>query len=330
MLVTAAWAPPPRTRPALPALLFLLTVLTTLGAGFLLHISFVSETPEEAMALLEGVLSRPATLLQGFPYCLTLLVILLAHEMGHYLACRYYGIHATPPYTIPAPPLLPIPPPLSTLLGTSFIPFNPFGTFGAVIRIRSPFLNRRQLFDVGIAGPLAGFVFIIPALIYGLMHSRDFVFTEPIHHTLEFGEPLLFRLATAWFYTAGDGTAISLHPVGFAAWFGMLATSINLLPIGQLDGGHIVYSLFGARAHRIISACTFAGMVGISFLSWPMLGYLFFALVLLFMGFHHPPAREEVTGVGKGRVLLALLGLLVFILTFIVVPVQLVEHTARV
>ncbi len=207
---------------------------------------------------LTGILTHPLDLLNGLPFAFTILVILLAHEMGHYLTCRYYGIDATLPYIIPVPPFI--------FLGAdTVVPLNPFGTFGAVIKIRSRFPDRRQLFDVGIAGPLAGFIFIIPSLIVGLQLSTPYTSADPSQGTLEFGEPLIFRLAAMAFFPGEANAAISLHPIGWAAWFGMLATSINLLPIGQLDGGHIVYGLFGARSHRIISSVAFGALVGISF-----------------------------------------------------------------
>lgn len=264
------------------------------------------------MERITGVLTNPLDLLNGLPFAFTILVILLAHEMGHYLACRYYGIRATLPYVIPAPP-----------------PFNPFGTFGAVIKIKSVFPDRRQLFDVGIAGPLAGFLFIIPAVIVGLQQSGEFVLTDPIEHNFEFGEPLLFQLAATLFFPGEVDASISLHPIGWAAWFGMLATSINLLPIGQLDGGHIVYAFFGMRSHRIISYATFGALVGISLYSWPMMGYLLFALILLFLGFRHPRPRTEFLPLNRGRQIIALIGLIILILTFIPIPVRLIEHVAR-
>ena len=259
---------------------------------------------------LSGVLSSPLQLLHGLPFCFTILVILLAHEMGHYLTCKYYRIRATLPYVIPAPP-----------------PFNPFGTFGAVIRIKSPFRTRKELFDVGVAGPLAGFVFIIPALVYGVSNSREFVLDPAPGVFWQFGEPLLFQWATALLFD-GNGS-ISLHPVGWAAWFGMLATSLNLLPLGQLDGGHMAYSIAGARGHRIASGMTFAALVALSIYAWPMLGYLLFALILVFLGFRHPVPIDDRAGVGPSRIGLAVLAWIIFAATFIPVPVQIVEHVGR-
>lgn len=291
------------------AILLCLTVCTTIIAGFFLNLQFSSQSDEEFVRRLTAVLGNPADLLTGLPFAVTILTILLAHEMGHYLACRYYRIRATLPYVIPAPP-----------------PLVPFGTFGAVIKIKSIFRSRRELFDVGIAGPLAGFVFIVPALLLGLWLSNEFILVESLQPTLEFGEPLLFQQVVGLFFPDGS-TLLNLHPVGWAAWFGMLATSLNLLPIGQLDGGHVVYALLGEKGHKIVSYLAFAFLVGISFLSWPMLGYLVFAVLLLFLKLRHPKPLFDYNDLGTGRRALAVLALLILILTFIPVPIRLIEHT---
>ncbi len=314
----------------MPIVLLACTVLTTLYCGYALHVSFVVESLEEYASF--RLQDDPALLLQGFPFALALLAILLAHEMGHYLACRYYGIRATLPFVIPAPPILPIPPPLSWILGASFpfgwalLPFNPFGTFGAVIRIKSMFANRRQLFDVGIAGPLAGFVVILPALVVGVLLSKDFVMLDSEGFSLWFGEPLLFQLASTYLY-GGDTSNITLHPIGMAAWFGMLATSLNLLPIGQLDGGHIVYALFGPKIHRRVSMGAFGGLIGLSLYAGESFAYLIFALLLILMGFRHPRPYQEQDNINNGRWLIAALGLVIFVLTFMPVPIRLIEHS---
>jgi membrane-associated protease RseP (regulator of RpoE activity) len=302
-------APPPeKPRLFLPLLLFISAVVTTVVAGFWWHTGFATTTWEERMAMVMGLMERPSDLLLGLSFSVAILVILLAHELGHYLTCRYYGLKATLPHFIPAPP-----------------PLNPFGTFGAVIKIKSIFRDRRQLFDVGVAGPIGGFVFIVPAVIIGLQNSREFVFSDAAEGALLFGEPLLFRIAALLFFPGGPGTDISLHPIGWAAWFGMLATSINLLPAGQLDGGHIVYSLFGARGHRIASYGTFAALIALGLYSWPMPSYLIFALILLVLGFRHPRPYNDFVRPGKKRIAVAVLALVIFILTFMPVPVQMVE-----
>lgn len=305
--------PTENPRVIFPAILFVATFLTTLLAGFWWHITFVSENESEFQNHLHQVVNNPFELLNGLPYSCTILGILLAHEMGHYLTCRYYRVRATLPYIIPAPFL--------------------FGTFGAVIKIKSVFRNRKELFDVGIAGPIAGFLIIIPTLIVGLQNSKELVFTDTVEQTVGFGEPLLFKLAAMVFFSGSPHNSINLHPIGWAAWFGMLATSINLLPIGQLDGGHIVYAIFGPRGHRLISYCTFGGLIAISLYSsfyyGSILGYLVFAIVLFFLGFRHSRPQTQFVSLGKGRFILAFVGLIIFLLTFIVVPVRFVQHVGQ-
>ncbi len=299
----------------LAALLFAATVLTTLIAGFLFSVGFRAASPNGLVSFPDPF-QNPLVLLQGLPFSLALLAILLAHEMGHYLACRAYGIHCTLPYVIPAPPILPIP-------GLGVLPLNPFGTFGAVIRIRSPFLSCRQIFDVGIAGPLAGFLVIIPTLALGVSLSTDLQWPEDGTGLLQFGEPILFKVVVHALFDS-DPAAINLHPIGWAAWFGLLATSLNLLPFGQLDGGHIVYALLGSRRHRFISVALLAALVGLTVLSLPMPSYLFFALILLFLGPRHPhPAQQEP--LDRKRWWIGVVGLAVLVVSFIPVPISLVE-----
>lgn len=300
--------PPPKRKPSLflPILLLILTSITTLLAGFLQHLLFISDSSGEISSALTAVMHNPAELLSGIPYAVTILAILLAHETGHYLTCRYYRIDATLPHLIPAPPFIVL-----------------FGTFGAVIKIKSMFRNCRELFDVGVAGPIAGFVVVVPALVLGLRLSTEFEPSALTGARLEFGEPLLFWLFARLFFP-GDPSLINLHPIGWAAWFGMLATSLNLLPVGQLDGGHIVYSLFGSRGHRMASIATFTGLVALSIASWPMLGYLLFALILVLLRFRHPPPYFDVPGLDANRRKLAIASLIVFVLTFIPVPVRMV------
>lgn len=330
--------PPAPERLGLAAILFLLTCLTTLVAGFMFDFGFRAATGDAQQGPFDSLFSQPLQLFRGLPFAATLLGILLAHEMGHYLTCRRYLIRATLPFAIPAPPLLPLPPPLGWLIGVAFglkigfldwflLPFNPFGTFGAVIRIKSRFHDRRQLFDVGIAGPLAGFAVVIPALIVGVAWSRPFV--SPPTGGLVFGEPLLFHLAVQFLY-GGDSSLMALHPIGWAAWFGMLATSLNLLPIGQLDGGHVTYALFGARRHYLISRLAFLALLVVSLFSWPALGYLVFALLLIAMGFRHPATECDALPAGRRRILVAIIGAIILILCFVPVPIQLVEESIRI
>ncbi len=318
---------PPRAWPAwVPALFLGLTVLSTLFSGLLFSLDHLQLEVDGFTSLILGVLADPALLVHGAPFCLALLGILLAHELGHYLTCRYYGIECTLPYVLPAPSVIPLPPAVMVLLGSptwqwGAMPFNPFGTFGAVIRIRAPFRNRRQLFDVGVGGPLAGFVVILPVLAAALAMSGEF--EQLPEGGLIFGESLLFQAATALFYPGEDPNRILLHPIGWAAWFGMLATSLNLLPIGQLDGGHMVYALFGPRVHYWVSRATFVGLVGVGFITWPpFIGYALFGMLGLLLGRRHPPPMDTREAPGPLRVGVALAAVAILALTFIPVPVR--------
>jgi membrane-associated protease RseP (regulator of RpoE activity) len=296
--------PQERTPKTLPLLLFFASCLTTTLAGIVWYIGYLGVVHGDLSEFLSAFVS-PRYLSGGLSFSIAILAILLAHELGHYLTCRRYGIHATLPHFIPIPP-----------------PLSPFGTFGAIIKIKSLFQNTRQLFDVGIAGPLAGFVFIVPALIIGMAYSREFQVGPETGVFLEFGEPLLLRLTGALLLPDSSGT-ITLHPIGWAAWFGMLATSLNLLPIGQLDGGHIVYAIFGPRAHRIVSYAALGGLVALAFVTqW--YGYLLFGSLIFLLGFRHPPTSNDFAPLGARRLVLALAALIVLILTFMPVPVQLV------
>lgn len=253
-----------------------------------------------------AALNNPLLIFSGLPFSFTLLSILLAHEMGHFLACRYYGIQCSYPHVIPAPPLL-----------------TPFGTFGAVILIKSNFMNRRQVFDVAIAGPIAGFAFLLPALAVGLRLSQLFVAGSESAGVIEFGEPVLLKLFARGFFPFGDLTKIELHPIGFAAWFGMLATAMNLLPVGQMDGGHIVYAMGGPKVHRWVSFATLAVLSVLGVLVWS--GYLLFGLIVVFLAFRHPRPLVDFGGIGTGRNILAAVALLIFILTFTLIPVRFVD-----
>jgi membrane-associated protease RseP (regulator of RpoE activity) len=296
--------PRPKPKILLPLILFLVTILTTLISGTLLQVGFLRQAGLPTPPLDSALVLDPKNWLMGASFSFTLLAILIAHELGHFLACRYYGIDATYPYVLPAPPVL-----------------TPFGTFGAVIRIRSPFYSSRQLFDVGIAGPIAGFAVLLPALVIGLGLST--IFQGSIQgEAIEFGEPLLFKWLSKLIFSEADGH-INLHPVGFAAWFGMLATSLNLLPIGQLDGGHIIYALVGSRRHRWVSYGGFLGLAAISALSWPMMGYFMFGLLLFLFGMRHPKPIQE-SPVGKERLILAAVALVILLVTFMPVPVRLI------
>lgn len=278
----------------LHVLLFALTALTTTIVG-----SSFSE-----IGSLEDIAKRPWLLLLGWPYALCLLLILGSHEMGHYLACRYYGIPATLPFFIP---------------GLPFPAFPPFGTFGAVIRIRGVIPNRKALFDVAAAGPLAGFAVALPILVAGLLQA------EPIHGPVEahgefLGSPLLSSLLERLLYGDAELRVGALYCAG---WVGMLVTSLNLFPVGQLDGGHAVYAL-SRHLHRRTSRWTIAGMLAFVLYQAITLStapaYAVWLVVLLFMRDRHPMLAEESIPLDRGRRLVALLLLLMFLATFIPIP----------
>jgi hypothetical protein len=274
-------APPP-TRRWLHVALSLATLATTTYIGFEHFASFLSDFGTRRI-----VVRSMGAVVVGLYYSVTILAILGAHEMGHYLACRYYRINASWPYFIPAP-------------------ITMIGTFGAFIKIRQPILNKRQLFDVGIAGPLAGFAVALPALVIGLAMSRV-TRLPPTFQGLELGEPLLFRAITALIWgPIPDGYSLNLHPVALAAWFGLLATLLNLFPMGQLDGGHIAYAVLGRRSRHVTLAMVVIA-VGLTFvsLSWVVWTILMVVMLWIF-GLNHPPTLDEDVPLDAGRRRLAL------------------------
>ncbi|HSC29251.1 MAG TPA: site-2 protease family protein [Vicinamibacterales bacterium] len=277
-------------------LLFLLTVVTTTAAGACHYGSFVSE--------LRPIVWDWSFLWNGFWYSGTLLLILGAHEMGHYLYCRRYNVDATLPYFIPAP-----------------IPLT--GTLGAVIRIREAFPTRKVLFDIGVAGPIAGFVVLVPAFFVGLSMSQV-ILAPPLSESLiELGEPLLFQWgADLMFGPMPEGHTINMHPMVFATWFGMLATALNLLPFGQLDGGHITYATLG-RWSTSISILTVGAAVAMTFvsMSWIFMTVML-VLMLVVLGPRHPRVVNEYEPLGRGRLLIALAALAMLIVCFTPVPIQ--------
>jgi membrane-associated protease RseP (regulator of RpoE activity) len=236
----------------------------------------------------------------GLALAAALMSVLLAHEMGHYVACRAYGIDATLPFFIPAPLVNPL-----------------VGTFGAVIRIKSPFPHRRALFDVGIAGPLAGFAVCLPVLALGMMEAQ--VVPTASAEGLPLGDPLLFGWAFALLRGAlPEGHTILIGPFGQAAWFGLLVTGLNLLPVGQLDGGHAVYALFGRRAHAVARAAWWVcvALIVVGGPSW-----ILWALLVRLIGLRHPPTLNDHLPVGRGRAMVGVLSLLVFIACFLPEPI---------
>ena len=304
--------PGPHARPvnrALHLILFLATVLTTLvaGAGWRFD-SFVGEV---AASLMQASGSTPlveigkALIAQGGLFSLAILLILGTHESGHYLMARRYGMLVTPPFFLPAP-----------------IP--PIGTFGAVIKMRSPMMHRRALLDIGLAGPLTGFVVAMPFLIYGLFHARFEVIRvwEP-SGGLYFGNSLLtWGLGRLILGPTPPGYFLDWlsHPFAWAGWIGMLVTALNLIPIGQLDGSHVVYALFGPR-QRYIAYFLFGVLIGLAVEGWQ--GWVVWCLIIiLLMRVAHPPVVIENVPLGLGRRVLGWVALVLFVLLFLPVPVH--------
>jgi membrane-associated protease RseP (regulator of RpoE activity) len=295
--ITVPAVPQIRERYWLYGLLFALTLLTTTVVGAALQYDFDRDLPfdvEHTIDAYARVWRHPLELLHGLPFSLTLAAILLAHEFGHYLAALYYRVNASLPYFLPAPTLT--------------------GTFGAFIRIRSPIYSKRVLFDIGVAGPLAGFVFLLPALSIGLAFSKV---VPGVGHQgdVHFGIPLLQWILQKVIFPGAGPADIYLHPVGRAAWIGIFATALNLLPIGQLDGGHILYALAEGK-HRAISAIALAGLVPLGLL-WPA---WFFWAAILFFGRRHPVVYDS-SDVGRGRRQLGWTALVIFVLCFTFTPV---------
>lgn len=293
---------PTRKEWTISLLLFLATLLTTTFAGLVYYAG--GESGEVGSSILP--VFHPSLLTAGLSFSVPFLGILLAHELGHFFACRYYSISCTPPFFIP-------------------LPLNIAGTLGAFIRIRSPFPNKRALFDVGIAGPLAGFIMTLPILFFGIAQSRLIPITE-MPDGISFGEPLIFRWIGAWILGySPDKQVMIAHPATMAAWFGLLVTSLNLFPIWQLDGGHITYALFGRALQKKMSVFAAIALIFISFLGWPIPSYLVFGLLILILGgrhsLFHPPTLFDEMGLTKGRILLSYLTLTIFIISFTPVPI---------
>jgi Zn-dependent protease len=299
---------PRRRSVVVPLILFGLTVISTLCLGVEFARSFDLGQPpfatsEDYFATIFYPLQHPHALLLGIPFSFTLLAILLAHEFGHFFACKFYGIDATYPYFIPAP--------------------NPVFTFGAFIRIRSLFNTRRSLFDVGIAGPIAGFVVAVPAMAYGVATAKVLPDLQT-NAVFIFGNPPLIRLFNSIFHPGVDAAYLLLGPVGQAAWVGLFVTALNLLPLWQLDGGHILYSLT-SEYHRRISILLSVGLIAMGRLNpvWYVWGGVTLVLALRF---RHPPTIDRWQPLTPSRRLWAVGAALIFILSFTPTPVTNAEQ----
>ncbi len=266
-------------------LLFIATFFTTLIAG----------------ALLNGVIpwEEPEKIYRGLPFSLTLLLILMVHELSHYFTSRRHHVTASLPYFIPAPPII--------------------GTFGAIIKMKPPIPDKRSLIDIGASGPIGGFIIAIIACVIGLSLSE----VKPagaLDGGLAFGSSLLFSfLSDLVLQTGPEEYDVMLHPVAFAGWIGLLVTSLNLLPIGQLDGGHIVYALFGEK-HGLIAKITIPILIVMGITLWP--GWIVWAILMLIMGYKHPPVVYPHIQLDKNRKIIGWISLAIFILTFTPMPVQ--------
>lgn len=281
-------------RPAVNVVLFLLTVLSTFTAGALPFgaIPFVNFDPWR----------ETVSVWQGIEFAATLLAILGTHEFGHYFTARYYRASVSLPYFIPVPP-----------------PFL-FGTLGAIIRMRSPARDRDSLFDIAVAGPLAGLAVAVPALWLGLSWSR--VAAIPEGGSIAFGDSLLTGFLTHLrFGHIPRGQDVFIHPVALAAWVGLFVTALNLFPVGQLDGGRIAYALFGVR-HRAVSIGTFLALLTLGAVAGSPNWFVFAALVFLVVGFHHAPPLDDLTPISRGRYAVGLLCLVLLVLLIPPVPIQ--------
>lgn len=268
--------------PFLHLALFILTLFSTLIAG----------------AMHSGVnpLKEPEKIYKGLPFALTLIVILMAHELSHYFASRKHNTKATLPYFIPAPTII--------------------GTFGAFIKMKSPIITRKALMDIGASGPIAGFIISVVVVIIGLSFSKA-VSIKETEGALALGDSLLFRVLSSIILDVKPGSQdILLHPVAFAGWIGLFVTSLNLIPVGQLDGGHIAYALFGEK-HIYLSNVLIPVMVLFG-LFWE--GWAIWAILLLILGLRHPPVLYWEVPLDRKRRFIGWLAFVIFIITFIPVP----------
>lgn len=315
-------APRPTAREwALHTSLFLITIVTTTIAGLVLAapdldvvapplssvIDYLLFVPQyylrSVIALLGFTVQHPQLLSDGMAFSAALLAILTAHEMGHYVACRRYGVAATLPFFIPAPPL--------------FLA----GTFGAFIKIKSPIPSRHALFDIGLAGPLAGFVVAVPIALVGVLSMQPAV--QGSGYGIVFHDPLLFRLLGRLVGTPLDPYA-PINPYYMAAWIGLLVTSLNLMPVGQLDGGHGTFAIFGHRAHKVIGRVAFAVLAVLAVLGFVWYGspsgFLYTVLLAIMLRVGHPQP-EEMEALGPVRIWIAVVTLIVFALCFWPFPI---------
>ncbi len=275
-----------RTRRVVPAILFVVTLVTTVIAG----------------ALYQGAdpIHHPREILLGLPFAISLILILGTHELGHYIASRRHGVITTLPLFIPGPPIPPM-----------------IGTFGAVIRIKTPIMTKNALVDIGAAGPLSGFVVACVVTAIGL---RTSAITPVVQGSggLGFGNSLIFKGLT--YLVVGpvpEGFDVFLSPMAFAGWIGFFVTAMNLLPLGQLDGGHVVYALLGER-QRPLTILLVIIMAVLGYFTWP--GWFIWGALIAIIGLWHPPIEGHHLPMDRRRRLTALAAIIVFVLTFMPTP----------
>lgn len=312
-------------------LLFFLTFLTTTIAGSLYPFGPIQILGEETQSItfwdylrfpidyfffvvdvVKLIYTNEEFLSTGLKFSVSLLFILTAHEAGHYLACRFYGVRATLPYFLPSPPLI-----------------GPAGTFGAFIKIRSLIPSRKATFDIGVAGPIAGFIALLPICFMGIlsMHEINTLPKTPVE--IEFSDPLLIKLLAYFFGVNLESASLAkVNPYYAAAWLGLLVTALNLLPSGQLDGGHAIYALFGRKIHKLTGLVSFITMsllaiIGFYFYNSPT-GFLFAVILGIMLYIPHPQPPDE-TPLDLKRKIIFIFVLLIFILSFAPFPIHLTE-----
>jgi len=275
--------------PWLHIILFAATFLSTLAVGAL------------QTQMIEDIAKHPANILKGLPFSLTLMLILLCHELSHYIASKKHRVKATLPYFIPAPTLI--------------------GTLGAFIKMKSPITTRKALIDIGASGPIAGFIISLAAVIIGLSLSEVAV-SKGASGSLLLGDSILFSLLSRIIF--GEIPAshdIFLHPVAFAGWIGFFVTALNLIPVGQLDGGHVAYAILGEK-HKIISKILVVVMLILGYFLWQ--GWLIWAILLVILGMRHPPVIHWESPLDKKRQRISWVTVIIFVLTFTPVPFKVI------
>jgi len=279
-------------------LLFIITFWSTTIAGIRISGHAVN-VPLLKMMFNPDFILNPHYLSKALPFSLTLMLILSMHEMGHYVASRIHKVEATLPYFVPAPTLI--------------------GTFGAFIKMKSPIYDKRALLDIGAAGPIAGFIVSIPAVILGLHLSEISAAPKMLgsSHIHIGSSMLIFILSKIFAQTPPQGFDLVIHPIGFAGWLGLFVTSLNLIPVGQLDGGHVAYAVLGRKYEKMANMIlVFLVVIGVFF--W--MGWFIWAIIIFFMGRKHPPSLNPYLELDPIRKIVAWVVLAIFFLTFIPVP----------